>query len=261
MLDGALAGGERHVVLDNTYPTRATRAHVIQAAHRHGVGVRCVVLATSLEDAQVNAVHRMLDRYGRLPEPGELPALAKRDANTFGPSAQFRWRRQYEPPGDDEGFTAIESRPFVRAARPGTRRAVIVELDDIVWTGRPTTPAAIRIVDGAAAQLAAWDRAGWLVLGTTWMPDAPDPVAVIAALRDRLPVIRAIAHCTHPAGPPVCWCRKPLPGMGLVLAREHELDLAGSFHLGRSPADRTFATRLGIRYVEQAGEIPGRPEP
>ena len=91
----------------------------------------------------------------------------------------------------------------------------------------------------------AWDR-GWLVLGTSWMSDAPDAAAVIAALRERLPVLRAVAHCAHPAGPPVCWCRKPLPGMGLLLARAHDVDLAASFHLGRSPADRTFATRLGL---------------
>jgi predicted kinase len=63
MLDGALAGGERHVVLDNTYPTRAMRAPVIEAARRHGAPVRCVVLETSNEDAQVNAVNRLLDRY------------------------------------------------------------------------------------------------------------------------------------------------------------------------------------------------------
>jgi aryl-alcohol dehydrogenase-like predicted oxidoreductase/predicted kinase len=250
LLDGALAGGERRVVLDNTYPTRATRAQVIAAAARHGVGVRCIELTTSIEDAQRNAVTRLLDRYGRLPEPDELPDLARRDANTFGPGAQFRWRRQYEPPAADEGFTAVEHRAFVRAPTPGAHRALIVELDDVIWTGRPITVDAIRLVDGAAELLQAWHDRGYLIVATAWMPDAPDPAALIDAIRARLPLLAGVARCTHPAGPPVCWCRKPLPGMGLLLARTHDLDLATSIHLGRGPADRTFATRLGLRFEE-----------
>lgn len=258
-LDGALAGGERAVVLDNTYPTRATRAPVIAAARRHGATVRCIELATSIGDAQVNAIARMLDRYGRLPEPDELPTLAKRDANTFAPTAQFRWRRQYEPPRADEGFATVEQRAFVRTAARGTRPAVIVELDGAVVRGRPATVEAIELVAGAAERLAAWDRAGWTVVATAWMPEAAEPDAIIAAVRARVPALRAIARCTHPAGPPVCWCRKPLPGMGLVLARAHDLDLARSIHVGTGPADRTFATRLRVTFVEQLDAVPDAP--
>jgi hypothetical protein len=47
--------------------------------------------------------------------------------------------------------------------------------------------------------------------------------------------------------------------MGLVLARDHDVDLARSFHLGHSPADRTFATRLGLRYADAAAAIPPAP--
>ncbi|HMG56236.1 MAG TPA: aldo/keto reductase, partial [Kofleriaceae bacterium] len=68
-LDRALAGGARRVVLDNTYPTRASRAPVIEVARRHGATVRCVVMATSLEQAQANAVARILARHGRLLMP------------------------------------------------------------------------------------------------------------------------------------------------------------------------------------------------
>jgi aryl-alcohol dehydrogenase-like predicted oxidoreductase len=255
-LDGALAGGERRVVLDNTYPARALRAPVIAAARRYGVGVRCIELATSIEDAQVNAVKRLLDRYGHLPGPEELATLGKRDPNTFAPSAQFRWRRQYEPPSTDEGFGSVERREFVRTPAIGGRPAVIVELDDVVWTGRPTTPEGIRLVDGAHEHLARWADGGWLVLATTWMPDAADPDGVLAALRVRLPMILAIERCTHPAGPPVCWCRKPLPGMGLALQRSHGVDLGRSYHLGDGPADRTFAARLGLTFTRRAADIP-----
>jgi aryl-alcohol dehydrogenase-like predicted oxidoreductase/predicted kinase len=249
MLDGALAGGERHVVLDNTYPTRAMRAPVIEAARRHGAAVRCVVLETSNEDAQVNAVNRLLDRYGRLPGPDELVQLAKKDPAAFHPGAQFRWRRQLEPPRADEGFAAIEHRALERRHAQGTRRALIVDLDDLVWVGRPATVDAITVKDGAAAALTAWRAAGWLVLATSWLPDA-DAAPLLAAIRERVPAIADAIACVHPAGPPVCWCRKPVPGMGLVLARAHDLDLAASIHVGRAAADRTFATRLGMAFVD-----------
>jgi histidinol phosphatase-like enzyme len=50
----------------------------------------------------------------------------------------------------------------------------------------------------------------------------------------------------------VCWCRKPVPGLGLVLARRHDLDLARSLHVGRGAADRGFAERLGLRFLDAA---------
>ena len=45
-LEEGLASGVRRVVLDNTYLTRATRSHVIDAARRHGLPARCVWLDT-----------------------------------------------------------------------------------------------------------------------------------------------------------------------------------------------------------------------
>jgi histidinol phosphatase-like enzyme len=55
--------------------------------------------------------------------------------------------------------------------------------------------------------------------------------------------------CTHPGGPPTCWCRPPLPGLPLAFARAHGIDPARSTLVGTSPAHRTLAARLGSRYV------------
>jgi histidinol phosphatase-like enzyme len=59
-----------------------------------------------------------------------------------------------------------------------------------------------------------------------------------------------VAACPHPAGPPVCWCRKPLPGLGVAFAARHRLDPARTLHVGAQPADRTFAERLGFVFVD-----------
>ena len=243
VLDRELAEHPR-VVLDNTYPSRASRTPVIRAARKHGLAVRCLVMTTSLEDAQVNAAARMLAEHGRLLEPAEIA----RDPRALPPSAQFRFRRQWEPPRLDEGFAAIEELPFEREITGGGE-ALIVELDHVVWRGRPRTPVAIELLPGIREALLAWP----VIAGTTWQPDGP--IGALGDMRERLETLLGrtipIAACHHPAGPPVCWCRKPLPGLGLVLARELDLELTRCTHLGQGPADRGFAMRLGMRYLER----------
>ncbi|MFT3694910.1 MAG: aldo/keto reductase [Kofleriaceae bacterium] len=230
----ALLATESRVVLDNTYASRLSRAQVIRVAQKHGIAVRCLVLDTSLEDAQRNVAQRIVEKYGRLLEPKELLAEAQ-----VPPSAQFRFRRQLEPPREDEGMT-IEHVPFVREPR-GTQVGTIVELDGIIWKGRPRSK--IELLPGARELLASCSG---VVCATTWQPESFDP-SIDDQLRALVGDIH-IARCTHPAGPPICWCRKPLPGMALLLAHQHDLDLSRSIHIGRGPADRGFAERAGMQF-------------
>ncbi len=249
VLDRELAA-HPHVVLDNTYPTRASRAAVIRAAGKHGIAARCLVMTTSLEDAQVNAAARMLAEHGRLLEPAEIA----RDRRALPPSAQFRYRRQWEPPTVDEGFAEVTELPFARTPGAG-RSALIAELDHVVWRGRPRTPAEIELMPDIRDVLAAWP----VIAGTTWQPGGVELPAMRARLEELLERTIPIAACCHPAGPPVCWCRKPLPGLGLVLARELDLELSRCTHLGLGPADRGFAMRLGMQFAMPDSAQRGEP--
>src|SRR6185503_18740008 len=76
-LEELLASGERRIVLDNTYLTRASRSYAVDAAARHGLGLRCIWLDTPLVQAQVNLVERLLDRFGELPPPEVLGRLSR----------------------------------------------------------------------------------------------------------------------------------------------------------------------------------------
>jgi histidinol phosphatase-like enzyme len=58
------------------------------------------------------------------------------------------------------------------------------------------------------------------------------------------------ALCPHAAGPPVCWCRPPLPGLPLAFARAHQVDPLRSTLVGTGPAHRTLAATLGSRYIQ-----------
>ena len=42
-----------------------------------------------------------------------------------------------------------------------------------------------------------------------------------------------------------------------AVARAHDLDLAASVHVGDGAADRGFAARLGLRFVETAAFVAG----
>ena len=224
-LDRRLASGERRLVLDNTYPRRESRFDVIETARRHGVPVRCLWLETTLEQAQVNAVRRMVARHGRLLEPAEMKS--SKDPNDFTPEAQFRYRRELEPPRPDEGFSEIEKVPFVRSEEPQTGRVVF--LNEL----------------GPVEVLKRYVEDGYRVVQLTYQPGASEAKTLVDVGGVEIEVLA----CTHRPGPAVCWCRKPLPGLGVLLIEKYELDPGACIVVGESAADRGFAERIGFRLV------------
>jgi aryl-alcohol dehydrogenase-like predicted oxidoreductase len=230
-LEEALASPAPRVVLDNTYLTRASRSYVLDAAARHGAPVRCVWLDTPLAQAQVNLVERLLDRFGRLPDPAELRELAKREQGVLAPTSQMRAVRELEPPSLDEGFADVERLEFTRVQHGGTREGVFVAASAVQegWTATGDAPHLV----------------------FDWLPDGS--VDALAAEVERVaahvggPVEAAV--CPHPGGPPACWCRPPLPGLILAFARAHDVDWSRSTLVGTSAAHRTLAATLGARFV------------
>ena len=264
-LDREVSAGHSKIVLDNTYVTRKSRAAVILAAAKHDLGVCCTWLDTSLDDAQVNAVERMIATHGRLLEPDEIRRATKRDPNTFAPGAQFRAVRELEPPDPSEGFSRVHTVGFVRVRDESfVNRAVIVWCDGVLWRSRsgarvPIDPADMEVDDEKAERLRRLDRAGWRILGLSWQPEVGEGMksrdhvdAAAAELRTRLGVSFELVYCTHPAGPPVCWCRKPLPGLGVVLVHRYRLNAAASLYVGSGPQDPGFARKLGSKYRDAA---------
>ena len=221
-LDEELASGADRVVLDNTYLTRALRNRVLEAAGRHGVPARCIWLETPLAQAQVNLVERLLERFDSLPSPGELH-VARAEPGMLAPTSQMRALRELEPPSADEGFSSVEQVPFTR--RPWSRRGTCVFV--------------------AAPVLR---EAGWKQAIARCAPDAPHLVydwspeketealsALAAALTAEVTGHVEHAVCPHPAGPPICWCRPPLPGLPLAFARANDVDPSRSTLLGNAP--------------------------
>ena len=251
-IDRALASGASRVVLDNTYVSRKARAVVIEAAARHGVGVRCVWLSTSIEEAQVNAASRIIERYGKLVD--EDPAV-------FPPTVQFRYQRELEPPDVTEGFTTVEVIPFARRIDPTYRnRALIVWCDGILMRSRTDrrVPADVDdvVVDQArASTLRRYQEQGYLLLGLSWQSEIAGgsrsravAEATFARMNELTGLAIPVEYCPHGTGPPTCWCRKPLPGLGVLLIHRHRLNPAACIYVAEGPQDPGFARRLGFEF-------------
>lgn len=255
-LEELLAAGHRRVVLDNTYPSRKSRNEVIETAWLRGVPVRCIWLTTDVADAQINSIHRMLEVHGSLPTPEDIRQLGKKDTRYLLPDALFRYERTLEPPTLEEGFTSVDARDFVRAPDRVEARALVLDFDDLIGAAAPVLRPDVVVIDQRRRDVLARHASdGWLLFVHAWRPQLArdettqhEASACFARLRELLGVEIDSACCPHDAGPPVCWCRKPIPGSVLAFASRRGVSLAQSLVIGASAADKTMAERISARF-------------
>jgi hypothetical protein len=213
------------VVIDNTHPSRKDRATLLGAAR--GARARAIWLDVPMRIAQANAARRAVEVLGRLPTPDEL--RASKDPRIVPPRALFGFARAFEAPAEDEGFVAIERRGFVRAPS-GTRPGVAI--------------AARALASLAGELLIRAQREPVLIYG--W---APHGEAWRAAAEARGLTHATIAVCPHGEGPPICWCRPPLPGLVVAWLVEADVDPARSLLLGDPRTDAPIAEGTGMAFA------------
>jgi HAD superfamily hydrolase (TIGR01662 family) len=270
----SLAAGKKRVVLDNTYPTRVSRYAVIRMAHLHRVPVRCRFLNTPVNEAYQNVVLRILERYGRLLGPDDLKELSKTDPNLPPPAAMARWAASFEHPALDEGFSVVEEIPFVRRpGRAGTVKGLLLDVDGTLRTTRsgeiyPREPDDVQLLPGRREALQSWVEDGYrlfFVSNQSGIASGNVSREAVDACFQRtveslgLP-ISEIAVCPHPAFPAGCFCRKPLPGLGIYLKQRHDLAREHLVMVGDMASDAEFAAALGAKYYS-AEEFFGRNAP
>jgi histidinol phosphatase-like enzyme len=185
----------------------------------------------------------MIEVHGSLPTPQEIRERGKRDTRYLLPDAQFRYERTLEVPTTEEGFESVTARSEKREAIRGQHRAVILDLDHL------KSDAASRVA------LARYQSEGWLVFVHGWRPQVARGELTTASVDAEFAALsRALggevdwAFCPHDAGPPVCWCRKPIPGQVIEFAVRRSVALDQSIVVGGAAADRTMAERVGARF-------------
>jgi histidinol phosphatase-like enzyme len=193
----------------------------------------------------VNAAWRMLSNTG----------------HEIAPSVQFRYQRDLEPPDPVEGFSRIDVLPFERRRDASfVNRALIVWCDGVLMRSRsggrtPSDADDVELIPGRREILRRYAADGVRLLGMSWQPEiadgqrsAADAERSFARMQELLEVALEVEYCPHAAGPPVCWCRKPLPGLGVLFMQRHQLDPAQCIYVGAGPQDPGFARRLGFQY-------------
>lgn len=249
----------KKILLDNTFPTVESRKPFIEVADNFGEEITCLWMGTSIEDAQVNACHRLVQHFGHLPTPEEIKA--SKSPNVFPPAVLFKYRKEFETPTTAEGFVKIEKKSFVRH-KTHTIVAILLDFDGTLRetiSGRkfPNDPKDVKILLGRKKKLKQLQKDGALLLGVSNQSGIAkgDPTETQARTCfditvKQLGITMEYLFCPHRVPPISCWCRKPMPGLGVHFIEKYKLRPWECTMVGDMTIDKTFATRCGFQYVD-----------
>lgn len=248
------------IILDNTYVTKDSRKKAIELAKQYGYKVTCLHLKTSLEDAQINAVKRMIQRHGKLFMKDADYSHAK-DPNMFPMAAMYKARKQFEAPTTVEGFDEVKAIPFKRSLDGYTNKALIVDYDQTLretksGDGYPIHPDDITILPGRAEKLKEYRDKGYILLGVSNQSGVAKGVftyeqaeACFKKTNELLGIDIDFRFCPHKVPPITCYCRKPGVGFGVEFIEKYKLNAAETIMVGDMGSDESFAKRCGFKFI------------
>lgn len=255
--------GRNKIVLDNTYLTVESRQSIIAVGDDLGIPVRCVYLATSFEDAQLNACLRQCHMTGDILMPEQFEkGRYKNHPNLFPPVALFSAKKRLEKPKREEGFFIIENRPFIRRWGDDYKNgAYLFDYDDTLrrstgkekWTEDPSE---VEILPGRKEKLDELKAAGHLLLGVSNQSAISKGLPKATAIACFEQTNKLLGHdieyrfCPHNVPPVNCYCRKPHPGLAAYFIFKHKLLPEKCTMVGDQTSDKTFAKRAGFKYVD-----------
>lgn len=252
----------QNIILDNTHLTPNKRIPFVSATKNFGATIECQVMQTSAAEAQVNIVTRMI-KMGINPMDLEV-IKAHESPNVFSSSVHFTHHKEFAEPTEAEGFDKITYIPFVRELPDYTNKAIILDYDGTlrISTGEkeyPLCPDDVQLLAGRAEILKQYKANGYLLLGASNQSAVgkglftyEEACACFDKTNKLLGVDIDYLFCPHKSGPIVCWCRKPMPGMGIIFVEKYKLDRNSVIMVGDQTSDKTFAQRCG--FIFQSAE-------
>ena len=127
----------------------------------------------------------------------------------------------------------------------------------VVRDGRPYPPAGLKdveIIPGAVSSIKRLAENGYIMIGITNQPDVARGTqsreiveAINAMIQSRLP-LREIFVCYHD-NIDNCDCRKPKPGLILMAAEKHGVDLSRSWMVGDRWKDIAAGKAAGLKTI------------
>jgi HAD superfamily hydrolase (TIGR01662 family) len=255
-----LNAGYDKLLLDNTNLTIAVRAEFIKEAKARGFFITAIYLDTSMEDASVNAVTRMMIRHKKLFRTPEDYKTIK-DPNMFPVAALFKARKEIQKPTKVEGFDEIITVKFKRNHNGYTNKAVLLDYDDTLRKTKsgafyPVDVNDIEILPGRKEKLTQLVKDGYLLLGVSNQSGVAKGHLTYERAKECFDKTNEllgfdidVSFCPHSVPTIVCYCRKPGVGHGVEFIEKYKLDPVQCIMVGDMKTDETFAKRCGFKYV------------
>ena len=165
--------------------------------------------------------------------------------------------------GVQEGFHEVEKIKFTRNIDKSVynRKAILLDYDGTIRKTKsgekyPTTPEDIEILPNRAKILKQYQEKGYLLLGVSNQSFVAKGVFTLEQAQqcfenthEMLGVDINYLFCPHQAYPQVCYCRKPMSGMGVQFTEKYKLDPSQCIMVGDMKTDQTFAERCGFQFI------------
>ena len=249
------------MIIDNTYSSIESRKEVIRIAKTNGYEIECHWLKTTLEQAQVNVVRRMINITGTLLDPKGM--VDYKHPNIYGPAVQYKYKKDFQKPTLAEGFDKIVEVPFIKnpLGLEYKNKAIIVDYDGTLRKTKsgnkfPVEISDIEILPNRKVVLQKYLDKGYLLLGVSNQSGVAKKLLTheraIECFEEtnRLLGLSIDYHfCPHSVPPIICYCRKPLPGLGVLLIEKHKLNPDECIFIGDMTSDKTFAERSGFKFA------------
>lgn len=254
----------KSVVLDNLFATTENRKPFIEAAKAAGVKIHCKIMSTTIEESSFNAVQRMINLLGHFPTQEEIKK--SKHPNIFPIVVLFKYKKEYQKPTKEEGFDSVELIKFKRNENPAfTNKALILDYDGTLREciggneKYPVLEEQVEIKPNRREVLQAYLDKGYILLGCSNQSGIAKGELTqekCHQLFDHTNKLLGfdipVSFCPHQSAPPVCYCRKPQVGHGVEMINKYKLDRSQCIFVGDYTTDKTFATRCGFQYVDQA---------
>lgn len=255
-----------NVILDNLFPTIDSRKPFIDLAKSLSAEISCLHINTSIEDCQINLLNRMYKKYKKLfnhPDDIKADASAKKDPNVYPIAVLFKYRKEFETPTINEGFSSVTEVDFKRIwGAEFSNKALILDYDDTLRTSTgikqyPINPSDIQILPNRKEKIQKYKDDGYLLLGVSnqsgihkGILSYDDAVACFEKTNELLGFDIHYTFCPHQSNPPVCFCRKPQSSNGVYLINKYKLNPSQCIFVGDQTSDKTFANRVGFKYYD-----------
>lgn len=254
----------KNVVLDNTFPSIEVRKPFIDLCKQYNADISCKVMDIKIEDAQFNVAQRMIDILGHFPTHEEIKK--SKHPNIFPVVVLFKYKKEYQKPTTDEGFSKVEFIKFKRKHNPEfINKALILDYDSTIrdcigGNGKyPTDESHVQVRAHCTKIIEDYRAKGYKILGISNQSGVAKgeltyekAVSLFEHTNKLLGTEIDFNFCHHQSAPPVCYCRKPQVGLFVMLMNKYKLNPAECLFVGDYKTDETLAKRCGMPFMYES---------